>query len=482
MCHRMDRRTALPEGTVLPFPGLSCRIDGYVGRGSNAIVYEASYPDAANSARRHRVLVKELFPLDVRGHIRRGEDGAVLTDPQAQELWQTHRLSFERGNDVHLQLLALRSDRIGGNLNTYALNGTLYTVLDDPGSRTLKQTLAGKPAGDLRTAAGWCLRLLDCLEVFHRQEFLHLDISPDNILLLGDGAEERVMLIDFNSVHSIAELRSGAALSLSAKEGFTAPEAQTGLLRSISFCTDLFSVAAVFYTLLTGSAPSLVQLNRKVPPDAQDSPLLSDAPSTVREQVRKILRRGLCTLPEKRYPSCAAMKKDLTELTDRLAGLGVSHAALWEAGRKNVLRLVRRNPSLAYLEKEAELYPLRVTWEESGRSVFLKDFMAEAAACRDLPVLLEGAGGSGKSTALLRKVLSAPPIYSAGAPALIYIPLYAWREDGGTFILDQILKELRFDAKTRTLEDARHALTEQLNKPLLFKGQARPALLLLLTA
>ena len=476
----MDHRAALPVGSELSFPGMTCRIDGCLGRGSNAIVYEASYQDATSQNRKHHILVKELFPFDLHGHIWRGENRAICRDAEGQALWQTHLLSFQRGNDVHLQLLALQPGQLGGNINTFSLNDTLYSILDDSGSRSLEKELAGKPAHDLRTAALRCMRLLDCLEIFHRHNFLHLDISLDNALLIGEGEQERAMLIDYNSVHSRDEIQNRTALYFSMKEGFTAPEVQTGMYQELSFCTDLFSMTAVFYAMLFGKPPSTFQLNRKTPPDAQDSPLLTGAPSTVREQVKKIMRRGLCALPDKRYPTCAIMRKDLAELLNRLDGLGVSHAALWEAGRRSVQRLVKRNPALAYLEKEAELYPLRVTWEESGESLNLDAFMEDVSLRRGQPVLLEGVGGVGKSTALLRTVLSAPPAYSVKNPALIYVPLYEWRESDGNFILDQVLRELRFDANTRTMEDARHVLTEQLNKPISYKGESRPALLLLL--
>ena len=69
----MDRRTALPPGTILPFPGFPCEIGVEIGRGSNALVYEGSYRDAADQTRVHRVLVKELFPLETDGRIRRME-------------------------------------------------------------------------------------------------------------------------------------------------------------------------------------------------------------------------------------------------------------------------------------------------------------------------------------------------------------------------------------------------------------------------
>ena len=314
----MDHRTPLPEGSQLTFPGMTCVIDRCIGRGSNAVVYEARYPDTTSNGRMHHVLVKELFPFDPRGHIRREADLSISRDEEGEALWQTHLDSFRKGNDVHLQLLAMNPDRLGQNINTFPLNNTLYTVMDDTGSRNLAEVLDGKPFDDLRRGVAWCMQLLDCLDIFHRQNYLHLDVSLDNILLIGSRTRERVMLTDYNSVISRAEILNGESLVISEKEGFTAPETQTGMYSEISFCTDLYSVAAVFYAALTGHPPTLVQMSRKTPPDGRESPLLADASPAVKEQVRKILRRGLRTLPDKRYQSCGAMKDDLIELENLL--------------------------------------------------------------------------------------------------------------------------------------------------------------------
>ncbi len=314
----MDHRVPLPPGSELTFPGMTCVIARCIGRGSNAIVYEADYPDATSSRLKHHVLLKELFPFDPHGLVKREKDLSVCRGPDREDFWQTHLTSFQRGNDIHLQLLALYPDLVGGNINTFPLNNTLYTILEEPGSRSLKTELGGEPAPNVRRAALWCLQLLDCLEVFHRQNYLHLDISLDNILLIGEGKRERLMLTDYNSVHSRTEIWNGEANCFSTREGFMASEIQTGMYGDVSFCTDLFSAAAVFYATLTGSPPAVTDLYRKNPPDALESPLLAETAPAVREQVKKILRRGLCVMPDKRYPSCACMREDLDELVARL--------------------------------------------------------------------------------------------------------------------------------------------------------------------
>ena len=475
----MDHRTELKAGTALAFPGMACIIERCIGRGANAIVYEGGYQDATSTRQRHRVLIKELFPYDVQGHIWRNDEQAVCTDAQGEALWRLHRLSFERGNDIHLQLLAQQPDQIGGNWNTFPLHQTLYTILDYSGGRSLDKELTGGTPQELRKIIARMRQLLHALNAFHSRNFLHLDISTDNVLLVGRGEEERVLLIDYNSVHTCEELRQDDGVYFSAKEGFTAPEVRTGMTSAIAPCTDLFSVTAVFYACLTGRPPTAMQLNRKNPPDASESPLLSGTPSTVKAQVCKIMRRGLCVLPDRRYQSCAEMLRDLQELQDRLDGVGVTRAALWEAGRKSVQRLIQQNPSLSYVHKREALYPLRIQ-PEGGDSMPAEQFMEAVAGGAGASAVLVGEGGMGKSTALLRAVLDAPGRYTPASTAIIYLPLFGWKHGESNYILDHILMELRFDARTKTMDDARHALTALLSHPPRQGNGGRAALLLLL--
>lgn len=475
----MDRRTELKPGARLPFPGMECTIVGPVGRGSNAIVYEGEYRDSVNERFVHRVLIKELFPYEPGGHIWRDGQQRICRDGQGDEVWELHRRSFERGNRIHLRMLAQHPDQIGGNLNTHALNQTLYTLLDYSGGHSLEKELKSGAPQTLPQLLARMRKLLMALSVLHDQGFLHLDVSLDNVLLIGQGELERVMLIDYNSMHRMEELSEQGGIYFSAKEGFTAPEVRMGMVQRIGPHTDLFSAACVLYALLTGTTLTTVQLSRKAPPDVSDTPLLRNAPATVKAQAAAILRRGLCVLPDKRYRSCSAMLQDLEELERRIAGVGVTHAALWEAGRGSVQHLVRQNPSLRYVERESGLYPLRIQ-KEDGTSMPAQAWMDELIGENGASSLLVGEGGMGKSTVLLRSALHGTSRYTPAAPAVMYIPLMGIRPGEGSFILDHILQMLRFDSKTQTMEDARHALLSLLNPAQKRTHEPQTRLLLLL--
>lgn len=473
----MDHRILLTPGTRLAFPGMNCVVDAFVGKGSNAVVYEGFYCDSLSQTR-HRVLIKELFPYAPRDQIYRNERGAICHTGDAAMTWELHRQSFERGNEVHLNMLRINPDAVGGNLNTFELNDTLYSVLEYSGGRSIDQEIKPEKPPDLRVTINRMTRLLDVLNVFHENGYLHLDISPDNILLIGSGNLERVSLIDFNSIHTYDELKDGLDIYFSEKEGFTAPEVRNRSHRKIGRWTDLYAVASVFFSCLTGRTLSYEELNEKSAPTAEESPLLSDIPVTARAQARKILQRGLCILTKKRYQTCDEMRGDFEELLRRIDLRGVTHAALWEAGKKNAARLIKQNPSLSYVADEKELYPLSVMTEDE-RAVPGAQWIREMAE-QGKSFLLLGEGGIGKSTLLMRTALTVPDQYHESDTAVLYVPLMPWKEGTRNFILDSILMGLRFDARTSTMDAARQALYQMLSDPPVQKNGKTGGVLILL--
>src|SRR5699024_10242667 len=104
--------------------------------------------------------------------------------------------------------------------------------------------------------------------------------------------------------------------------------------------------AAVFYRSLMGRSLTISDMLQFRAPDAQDSPLLSDMPQSVASMVSAILRKGLHTLPRRRYQSIGQMRQAFLELLDRIDCVGVTHWALWETGMRSVEELIRVNPSL----------------------------------------------------------------------------------------------------------------------------------------
>lgn len=452
---------------------MSCTLTGESGRGSNAIVYMGSYPDLLNPEERHTVLIKELFPLHQKGAIFRDESGAVVCSPEGHETWDLHMQSFQHGNRIHLRMLDKHPDLTGANLNTFSLQGTLYTVLGFTGGRSLAENSCA-PEADLRRLTVRMLGLLDALEAFHESGFLHLDIAPDNILLTGHSDRERVVLIDYNSVYDLKTPSTDALSYHSVKPGFSAPELRTG--GEPSAASDLYAVAAVFYRCLSGTALTPFQMSRPTPPDVSACPSLRNLPDTICVMVRQILRRGLQVLPKKRYPSVNAMRQAFQELLDRIDGVGITHWALWESGRKIVERVILENPGLTFLRKREALFPARLRLSDGAIAPIS---LSQPLDGQERAVLLTASGGMGKTTAMLRCVIEQSRIYSPVQPAMVYLSLYGWKEGDSAYLHRRLLENLRF--KTEQYDAARHALDTLLKAPLeTSSGEQRPVLILLL--
>ena len=53
----MDDRMALTAGTNLCLGGTNCRIEAVLGKGANAVAYQAAYQDEVQPDQIHRVLI-----------------------------------------------------------------------------------------------------------------------------------------------------------------------------------------------------------------------------------------------------------------------------------------------------------------------------------------------------------------------------------------------------------------------------------------
>ncbi len=95
-------------------------------------------------------------------------------------------------------------------------------------------------------------QVLDALAAAHEKEIFHRDIKPGNIFLLSDG---RVKLLDFGIAHLADPSSSSVTLSGIAMgtPAFMSPEQACARWDVVGPASDLWSVGATMFTLLTGA-------------------------------------------------------------------------------------------------------------------------------------------------------------------------------------------------------------------------------------
>jgi len=92
----------------------------------------------------------------------------------------------------------------------------------------------------------------EALKVVHKNELVHRDIKPANIMIRNGSA----VLIDFGLARGFNSKKlSVSDVEKEAEKGFTAPELYSQIVELGAY-TDVYSLAATLYNLLTGETPS----------------------------------------------------------------------------------------------------------------------------------------------------------------------------------------------------------------------------------
>lgn len=143
-------------------------------------------------------------------------------------------------------------------------NKFLAYAMEYINGQTLKQWMHDNPKPPLESVINIMKQVIKGLRAFHRQEMLHCDLKPSNIMIDNIG---QVRLIDFGSatIAGVAELtRSINVFNNKGTQGYTAPEVI--LEQCVSQASDQFSLGAIVYEILTGELPYKDKLDRHLTP------------------------------------------------------------------------------------------------------------------------------------------------------------------------------------------------------------------------
>ena len=262
----------LKSGAILQ--GGRYRIVDSIGRGGFGITYLAEQVMA-----KRRVCIKEFFPKDY--YKRDGDTGALtLSSDGFGEMMGKFKAKFvkEAKTIAHLD-----HPNIIHILDVFEENNTCYYVMDYIEGESLSDIVKRAGALSERDAVAYIKQVASALEHIHEQQIMHLDVKPGNIMVREE--DNRAILIDFGlSKHYDAT--SGEATSttpVGVSHGYAPMEQyKQGGVNRFSPETDIYSLGATLYYLVTGN----------VPPQAADIPeegivFPTDMSSNIRETIAK---------------------------------------------------------------------------------------------------------------------------------------------------------------------------------------------------
>ena len=208
-------------------------------------------------------------------------------------------------------------------------DGRTFIVMEYVDGRSLRDVLR-LGSIPLRRALDYVLEAGDALAKVHERGVIHRDLKPENLLIAKDGY---LKVIDFGLAKVAAPALAGYADAATMTGdhvrtaggvvmgtiGYMSPEQVRG--ETVDARSDIFSFGAVFYEMVTGTAPFRRQSTADtISAILNATPVAPEVESgAVAVIVQRILRKCLAKEPAARYQSMRDLVVDLRDVRDVLA-------------------------------------------------------------------------------------------------------------------------------------------------------------------
>ena len=280
----------LKSGTYLQ--GDKYRIERSLGQGGFGITYLAEHELAGRM-----VCIKEFFPKSFynrdadSSHVSLGSQGsAEMMDAYKQKFLKEARTiaRLDHQNIIHIH-------------DVFQENGTAYYVMEYIEGESLQDIVRRRGALPTDEALALMNPVIDAVGYIHDRRIMHLDIKPGNIMVRKE--DGRPILIDFGlSKQYDEEGNQTSSTPVGISHGFAPIEQyQMGGVSAFSPQTDIYSLGATLYYLVSGTVPPQAAIV------ANDG--MPELPATISANVRTAIEKSMQFVGRNRPDSIAKLKQ-----------------------------------------------------------------------------------------------------------------------------------------------------------------------------
>ncbi|MBQ2904660.1 MAG: PASTA domain-containing protein [Clostridia bacterium] len=230
----------LQPGTVLNQKYIVGKAIGYSDFGVVYLAWDTEY--------RRKVTIKEYLPKDL--STRGMGQPQITVFPGEKGFFYENGLEVFVENAVHIAKYR-RESAVVTVFDVFEENKTAYIVREYLEGETLEERLEKEEKFSLGSAMEILAPIIGALHLLHTDGIIHMNIEPCNIFLSDKG---EVKLIDFG-MSKFETAFAGRNMNSMISEVYS-PEEVYRSLGDFGSWTDVYSVAAILYRMLTGKIPA----------------------------------------------------------------------------------------------------------------------------------------------------------------------------------------------------------------------------------
>lgn len=324
----------------------SFNIDEVLGLGGSCVAYVVTYFESDSIP--HKGVLKEYCPsyLDTVNPIR---NDTVLNIPD--EFYGSFIAGLNEFKNTYKYINQYLSENVSATnfhpvqIGLYEGNNTLYTLT----SRDYGMTYDKVDDKNLLSICKIMLSVTKGVEFYHKAGFLHLDIKPKNILILDD-VTDLIKLFDYDSLTSIAKIRSGDVFGIPAPEDYYVPELYKYEIRNIGIETDIFEIGAMLFTRIFKRVPTIEDdMSYDSVYDVDNNEFFIGVSPRVKTEFVELFKKTIQTSRRSRYKTTLELKNKLEliislldESKPYLLDLPKWQPSKFCVGRKDELKEIKR--------------------------------------------------------------------------------------------------------------------------------------------
>jgi eukaryotic-like serine/threonine-protein kinase len=210
----------------------------------------------------------------------------------------------------------------------HSADGVFYIAMQYIEGKNVRQLVAGRPL-ELKSALSIAIQVTDALAYAHSKNIIHRDIKAGNIMVTESG---QAKILDFGLAKLMedenAEQHKGMDRTQITELGipygtatYAAPEQARG--ERADHRSDIFSTGVLLYEMLTGiwafQGKTVIDVRHQVL-YGTPRPLADMRKESLPPELQQIVNKALAKDPKDRYQKIAAMRDELRNVLQRIAG------------------------------------------------------------------------------------------------------------------------------------------------------------------